>query len=314
MKELVSIIVPVYRAAAYIAETIAMVEAQTWQDWELILVDDCSPDNSAEVIRNILQKQAGRDNADRRSCEGVPTEVFTGGGGRPEVLTGAGVQAEVLMDADGQAEVLTAAGVRTEMFTGAGGQPVMLLQKQKNEGAARARNTGLDMAQGRYIAFLDADDVWYPEKLEREMRFMRQKEAGFVFTAYEFGDSQARPTGRVVHVPERLTYRQALSRTVIFTTTVLFDRKRIPDRLLRMPAVASEDTATWWQILREGYTAWGLNEVLAVYRRPAKSLSSNKAEAVRRIWNLYRRQEKLSVAASAGYFIMWAYRATKRRI
>ena len=294
MKELVSIIVPVYRAAAYIAETIAMVEAQTWQDWELILVDDCSPDNSAEVIRNTRRKQAGWDNAARQSCEGV--------------------QAEVLMDADGQAEVLTAAGVRTEMFTGAGGQPVMLLQKQKNEGAARARNTGLDMAQGRYIAFLDADDVWYPEKLEREMRFMRQKEAGFVFTAYEFGDSQARPTGRVVHVPERLTYRQALSRTVIFTTTVLFDRKRIPDRLLRMPAVASEDTATWWQILREGYTAWGLNEVLAVYRRPAKSLSSNKAEAVRRIWNLYRRQEKLSVAASAGYFIMWAYRATKRRI
>lgn len=294
MKELVSIIVPVYRAAAYIAETIAMVEAQTWQDWELILVDDCSPDNSAEVIRNTLRKQAGWDNAARQSCEGV--------------------QAEVLMDADGQAEVLTAAGVRTEMFTGAGGQPVMLLQKQKNEGAARARNTGLDMAQGRYIAFLDADDVWYPEKLEREMRFMRQKEAGFVFTAYEFGDSQARPTGRVVHVPERLTYRQALSRTVIFTTTVLFDRKRIPDRLLRMPAVASEDTATWWQILREGYTAWGLNEVLAVYRRPAKSLSSNKAEAVKRIWNLYRRQEKLSVAASAGYFIMWAYRATKRRI
>ena len=294
MKELVSIIVPVYRAAAYIAETIAMVEAQTWQDWELILVDDCSPDNSAEVIRNTLRKQAGWDNAARQSCEGV--------------------QAEVLMDADGQAEVLTAAGVRTEMFTGAGGQPVMLLQKQKNEGAARARNTGLDMALGRYIAFLDADDVWYPEKLEREMRFMRQKEAGFVFTAYEFGDSQARPTGRVVHVPERLTYRQALSRTVIFTTTVLFDRKRIPDRLLRMPAVASEDTATWWQILREGYTAWGLNEVLAVYRRPAKSLSSNKAEAVRRIWNLYRRQEKLSVAASAGYFIMWAYRATKRRI
>ncbi len=274
MKELVSIIVPVYRAAAYIAETIAMVEAQTWQDWELILVDDCSPDNSAEVIRNTLRKQAGQDNAARQSCEGVQLEVLTG----------------------------------------AGGQPVMLLQKQKNEGAARARNTGLDMAQGRYIAFLDADDVWYPEKLEREMRFMRQKEAGFVFTAYEFGDSQARPTGRVVHVPERLTYRQALSRTVIFTTTVLFDRKRIPDRLLRMPAVASEDTATWWQILREGYTAWGLNEVLAVYRRPAKSLSSNKAEAVRRIWNLYRRQEKLSVAASAGYFIMWAYRATKRRI
>ena len=209
MKELVSIIVPVYRAAAYIAETIAMVEAQTWQDWELILVDDCSPDNSAEVIRNTLRKQAGQDNAARQSYEGVQAAVFTGGGGRPEVLTGAGVQTEVLMDADGQAEVLTAAGVRTEMFTGAGGQPVMLLQKQKNEGAARARNTGLDMAQGRYIAFLDADDVWYPKKLEREMRFMREKEAGFVFTAYEFGDSHGQggacsgaayvPAGAVAH-------------------------------------------------------------------------------------------------------------------
>lgn len=313
MKELVSIIVPVYRAAAYIAETIAMVEAQTWQDWELILVDDCSPDNSAEVIRNTLRKQAGWDNAARQSCEGVQAEVFTGGGGRPEVLTGAGVQAEVLMDADGQAEVLTAAGVRTEMFTGAGGQPVMLLQKQKNEGRRGPATPGWIWHRAGISRFW-MRMMWYPEKLEREMRFMRQKEAGFVFTAYEFGDSQARPTGRVVHVPERLTYRQALSRTVIFTTTVLFDRKRIPDRLLRMPAVASEDTATWWQILREGYTAWGLNEVLAVYRRPAKSLSSNKAEAVRRIWNLYRRQEKLSVAASAGYFIMWAYRATKRRI
>ena len=83
---------------------------------------------------------------------------------------------------------------------------------------------------------------------------------------------------------------------------------------MRMPEVESEDTATWWQILRAGYTAYGLDEVLAIYRRPAQSLSSNKLTAVRRIWNLYRRQEKLSVLSGARYFIMWAYRATMRRL
>lgn len=272
MKELISVIVPVYRAEAYIEKTISMVQAQTWHDWELLLIEDCSPDDSAEAVRRILNKSTLSSN-DNLICRGL-----------------------------------------TEEYTGAGGQRVALFCKEKNEGAAQARNTGLDMARGRYIAFLDADDVWYPDKLEKEMCFMRERQAGFVFTAYEFGDEQARPTGRVVHVPAELTYRRALSRTVIFTTTVLFDREKIPDRLLRMPVVESEDTATWWQILREGYTAFGLDEVLAVYRRPAQSLSSNKMTAIRRIWNLYRRQEQLSVTASVWYFIMWAYRATARRL
>ena len=143
---------------------------------------------------------------------------------------------------------------------------------------------------------------------------MKEKQAGFVFTAYEFGDEKAAPTGKVVHVPEMLRYRQALSRTVIFTTTVLFDREKIPAQLLQMPDVASEDTATWWQILRAGHVAYGLDQVLAIYRRPAKSLSSNKWQAIRRIWNLYRRQEGLSVLRSACCFAFWAVRATARRL
>ena len=117
-----------------------------------------------------------------------------------------------------------------------------------------------------------------------------------------------------MHVPDTLTYRRALSRTVIFTTTVVLDRNLVSDELIRMPWVESEDTATWWQILRAGHTACGLDEVLAIYRRPPKSLSSNKLIAVKRIWNLYRRQEKLSVLSSAFYFVFWAYRATVRRI
>lgn len=251
--KLVSIIVPVYNAGNYIEETIRMVEAQTYGNWELILIDDCSKDNSSLIIEHYLKNRVGK-------------------------------------------------------------QPVHLIQKKQNEGAAMARNTGIEVSNGRYIAFLDADDLWLPEKLEKEMAFMKAKQAAFVCTSYEFGDEQAKGTGKAVHVPAILTYKQALSRTVIFTTTVMLDTKKTGKELIRMPAVKSEDTATWWKILRNGFEAYGLDEVLAVYRRPAKSLSSNKVEAIKRIWNLYRKQEHLSVPCSMYYFVFWAFRATCRRI
>lgn len=250
-QELVSIIVPVYNAGKYIEETISMVRAQTYPCWELILVDDCSEDDSCERIEKCIADE---------------------------------------------------------------NEKIRLIRKSVNEGAARARNTGIDAAKGRYLAFLDADDVWKREKLERELAFMKEKEAAFVFSAYEFGNEQAEPTGKIVRVPEKLGYQQALSRTVIFTTTVLFDTEKIKKELIYMPVVKSEDTATWWKILRAGYTAYGLDEVLAIYRRPAKSLSSNKLEAVRRIWNLYRREERLSFFYSVYNLFFWALRATLRRI
>lgn len=289
MSGLVSIIVPVYRAAPYIAETIAMVVRQTYTEWELLFIEDNSPDDSAQVIRDTLRARMWRSLSARQQDGGV-TEENNGCLEKP-------------------------AAVRNiEKYTDDKGRRISLICKEKNEGAAAARNTGLDMAEGRYIAFLDADDIWLPEKLERELLFMQERQAGFAFTAYEFGDEQANPTGKVVHVPGQMTYRQALSRTVIFTTTVLLDRERIPDKLIRMPCIESEDTATWWQILRAGYTAYGLDETLAIYRRPAKSLSSNKLRAIRRIWQLYRIQEKLSVIESVRYFIPWAYRASVRRL
>lgn len=246
---LVSIIVPVYNAGAYIEETIAMVCAQTFGCWELILVDDGSSDDSVKRIEGCLKEEK-----------------------------------------------------------------IRLIRKPFNEGVAKARNTGIAAAKGRYVAFLDADDIWKPDKLEKELAFMKAHQAAFVFTAYEFGDADGRGTGKIVHVPPVLTYHRALSRTVIFTTTVLLDTEKTGWELIQMPVVKSEDTATWWKLLRHGFKAYGMDEALAIYRRPPKSLSSNKIEAVRRIWNLYRRQEKLSFWYSCYNLVFWAFRAVIRRM
>ena len=272
MKEMVSIIVPVYKAASYIANTIERVRKQTYKNWELILIDDCSPDNSAEIIRDLI-KDAASEVSMRKLPQGMLEE-----------------------------------GEFSET------EHISLICKDKNEGAARARNTGIELAKGRYIAFLDADDVWLSNKLEKELAFLKDKQAAFAFTSYEFGDEDANGLGKVVEVPEKLTYRKALSRTIIFTSTVMFDMNKISKELIRMPEVESEDTATWWKILRAGYAAYGLNEALVIYRRPKKSLSSNKFKAMKRIWNLYRKEEGLTVLVSVFCFCLWAVRATLRRI
>ncbi len=181
-------------------------------------------------------------------------------------------------------------------------------------GAAGARNCGIEAAKGRYLAFLDADDLWHPKKLEKTLMYMKKKDVAFVFTGYEFGDQSGRGTGKIVHVPEVLDYEHALSRTVIFTSTVLFDLTKIGKELIRMPQVKSEDTATWWKILRSGYLAYGLDENLTIYRRAGKTLSSNKLEAVRRIWNLYKLQENMSLFKRLRCFAGWAVGAVYRRL
>lgn len=248
----VSVIVPVYNVQEYIAETIDCVRNQTYDDWELLLVNDCSTDSTVKVIEEYLQH-----NPDER---------------------------------------------------------IRLIQQQENGGAAKARNTGLARARGRYIAYLDSDDLWEREKLSHQLAFMEEKGAAFSFTGYEFADETGRGLGKVVRVPAVMNYKQALKNTTIFTTTVMFDTARIPRELLEMPQVKSEDTALWWKVLRNGYPAYGLDENLVKYRRVGKSLSSNKLEAVRRIWNLYRKVEGLGVLQSMWNFCFWAVKAVARRV
>ena len=183
-----------------------------------------------------------------------------------------------------------------------------------NGGAANARNYGVAHATGDYLAFLDADDLWQKDKLEKEVNYLQEWDAAFVFTGYEFADENAVGTGKVVHVPATITYRQALQNTTIFTSTVLFDLHKLTKESLFMPQIKSEDTALWWRLLRTGIKAYGLNENLVLYRRAGKSLSSNKLEALRRIWKLYREAEHLSIPYSIYNFVLWAVRAVKRRV
>ncbi len=182
------------------------------------------------------------------------------------------------------------------------------------DGAAAARNAGTKVANGRYLAFLDADDLWEKDKLEKELRYLKAKDAAFVFTGYEFADRDGNGTGKIVRVPEIITYSQALKNTTIFTSTVMFDMAKTGKELLYMPQIKSEDTALWWKVIREGHIAYGLDENLVKYRRAGKTLSSNKLEAIRRIWNLYRKAEKLSVIKSCYYFVFWAWNAVARRV
>ncbi len=253
MKEaLVSIIVPVYNAERYLGEMMDCVRRQTYQNWELLLVEDGSSDGSAEVVRKYI----------------------------------------------GQWEETR----------------IRLLIQPCNMGAAKARNRALGEARGRYIAYLDADDLWEPGKLERQVAFMEETKAVFSFTGYEFADGQGKGLRKIVHVPSLMHYKSALKNTTIFTSTVMFDTAKIDKGLLEMPLIKSEDTALWWKVLRTGYTAHGLDENLVKYRRPGKSLSSNKLEALRRIWNLYRKAEGMNIISSAWNFCFWALHAVARRI
>lgn len=248
MNNKVSIVVPVYNAKDCISDTIMSVLKQSYNNFEILLVDDGSNDGSREIM------------------EGFPADK------------------------------------------------VRILDNTEAKGAAGARNTGIKNATGRFVAFLDADDLWDPDKLSKQIDFIQKTGAAFSFTGYEFADEEGHGLGKKVRVPETITYREALKNTTIFTSTVMFDMNRLSREDILMPYVKSEDTATWWKVLKKTQVAHGLDESLTLYRRMGSSLSSNKLEAIRRIWNLYRKTEQLGFVYSIYCFCNWAVRAVARRV
>ena len=166
------------------------------------------------------------------------------------------------------------------------------MDNDKNKGPAISRNNGVDKASGRFICFLDADDIWDNDKLEKQLKFMQEMNIAFSFHSYEFANEDCIPSGKKVIAKRKLTYKQALKNNIISTITVMFDTVKIDKELIKMPNLKYvEDTATWWKILRNNYVAYGIPNLFSYYRRTKKTQSSNKVRTQKALWILYRKEE-----------------------
>ena len=188
---------------------------------------------------------------------------------------------------------------------------IKIIDLKENKGVSNARNLGVKEANGEYICFLDSDDFWHKDKLKKQIKFIKNK--AFIYSDYMYTKANGENVKKVV-VPKSLIYKEALKNTCIFTSTVMFDMKKIDKKDLFMPNLQiGEDTYVWWNILKKGITAYGMNEVLAYYRRKKNSLSSNKIKAVICAFKLYCLQE-ISFVEKIYYFLNYLKNAIKRRI
>ena len=189
---------------------------------------------------------------------------------------------------------------------------IKIINLKKNSGVAFARNAGIDESTGDYLCFIDSDDYWNLKKVEKQVKFMKDNDYTFIYSDYEY----LRLNGKRhrVNVPKSLTYKEAIKNTTIFTSTVMFNMKHLTKDNIHMPLITGgEDTSCWWKVLKKGITAYGMNEVLSVYRVGEKSISSNKIKAVMRTWKIYKRED-LNIFKRLYYFLCYIYNATKRRL
>lgn len=242
LENMVSIITPAFRVANIIGETIQSVLDQTYTNWEMLIADDCSPDNTRQIVR----EWCARD--DR----------------------------------------------------------IKLIELERNGGPAMARNAALERATGRWIAFLDSDDLWLPNKLERSIDHAHRTHGALVFTGFRRISANGGVLGRYIGVPSSLSYRQLLGNTSIATSTVLIDRSLAGD--IRMRKTYYDDFDCWLQILKQGHVARGLNEDLMRYRVMNASVSRNKHRSAKMVWRAYRDLEKLSLPTAAWHFANYACR------
>lgn len=237
----VSIISPCYNSEKYLQQMINSVRAQTYEHWELILINDYSQDKTLDII-NINLKEDYR---------------------------------------------------------------IKLIDFESNNGVASARNAGITFASGRYIAFLDSDDLWDKEKLEIQIQFMESRSHLFTYTAYRKIDYNSKILNKHIKVNEfGITYRQLLKHNEIGCLTVIYNADIVGKQLFR--DMGHEDFIYWLSILKLGNIAYGINRPLASYRVHKNSISANKLKAAGFTWTIYREVENLPFIVALSNFMHYS--------
>lgn len=191
-------------------------------------------------------------------------------------------------------------------------EKIHFVVKNEHSGIADTRNQCIQMAQGRFLAFLDADDVWHREKLERQLEYMMAKNIGFCYTAYDCIREDDILLERQIHTIGRVDYGKYLRNTIIGCSTVMLDRN-IVGEVVVPDYRTSQDTATWLNLMKKGFVAYDLDQILVHYRVRRNSNSANKFEAARDLWQVYRDQG-LSLPKTLFCFACYVFNAIKKRL
>jgi teichuronic acid biosynthesis glycosyltransferase TuaG len=230
---LVSIITPSYNSEKFIADTIRSVQSQTYTNWELLIVDDCSTDGTKHIVKDFMEE-------DRR---------------------------------------------------------VTFHQLRKNSGAGVARNQAVEMAGGKYIAFLDSDDLWQPEKLEKQIAFMETNRLPFTFSFYDCIDEDGNPLHKRIEAPKTLRYSHLFFCNFVGNLTGIYDAEyfgKIPISGIRK----RQDWMVWLTVLKRIRKGKPVPESLALYRVRKNSISSSKLTLLQHNFTVYRLFHKYSVLTS----------------
>ncbi|MFG6119271.1 glycosyltransferase family 2 protein [Thalassobacillus sp. B23F22_16] len=182
---------------------------------------------------------------------------------------------------------------------------IRLIVLEENSGSAVARNTAIREARGRYLAFLDSDDLWLPEKLECQLKFMQETGVAFSFTKYRRMEEDGTETNAITEAPATVHYDALMKRCVIGCLTVMLDTDKTGS--VEMVNIRTrQDYALWLDLTRRGFLAYGIPEVLSKYRVVDNSISSNKWKAAKQNWRVFREVEKQSLPKSIWYFVHYA--------
>lgn len=238
-EKLVSIIMPAYNTREFIGETIDSVLKQTYSNWELIIVDDCSTDNTEEIVNKYKVKDSR----------------------------------------------------------------IKLHKQATNQGAALARNKALSLSNGYFAAFLDSDDIWFPDKLKVQINFMEKHDYLFTCTSYNKIDENGLSLNRIIRSKKESDYTGVL-KTCPGNSTVIYNIGRIG--IIKIPDIKKRnDYVMWLKVIKKTDYLFGIHETLSSHRVRKEGISSKKIDLIKYHWNVYRRIEKLSIAKSIYLVIFW---------